>query len=394
MVAVPMTESLFQFEAVIASAVLGISILAITLLVARARDEPWLWPLAAFFIANLVTEISPLIAPLGPEIETLSEVIYFPLMMVLGPTLWWYVKALTATEPWQWTHPGWRHLSPLLYAVLLSAVLLALPTDGRMRLFADGYPGPNSKLLVALALLSALLMLLWFAQTAVYIVLIMRRLTRYHAHLRELFASTRRRELSWIVWVLALLALSWLWLLLDTFFDNLTETPLGYVIEWCVSLLLVYILAIWGLRQRPGFEKHYVAARQSEPKSESAKYERSALQSTDATRIAQKIETAMTDHQLYRNHNLSLGDLSTHIGVTPNYVSQTLNETLSASFFDYVNRWRVQEAMPLVAAGERTVVDIANEVGFNSRSAFYKAFRSATGMTPSAYRAEQRKLEK
>lgn len=375
-------------ELLTASAVLGMSLLVITLLVTRAAQQHWLWPLVAFFCANLVTEVGPLVGLFGAHAEVVADILYFPHMLLLGPALWLYVVALTATERWRWRWPGWRHLAPIIYALVLAVVLLMLPTDGRLRLLSNDYPGPNTVFLNVLAILAILLMLLWFVQTAIYIVLILRRLIRYRARLRDFFASTRQRELGWIIWVLGLLTFSWLWLLMNTFFDEITETDAGRLIDAAVSLLLVYILAIWGLRQRPGFDRHYAEAAQSTPVPSGPKYERSALQASDAERIAGKIEQAMSEDQLYREPNLSLGDLSSTIGVTPNYVSQTLNETLSSSFFDYVNQWRVREAMPLVIAGERTVVDIANDVGFNSRSAFYKAFRNATGMTPSAYRSE------
>jgi AraC-like DNA-binding protein len=385
-----MPDPVPSIEVLASSAVLGMSLLVITMLVTRAQQQPWLWPLVAFFCANLVTEVGPLVGLIGPHAEVVADIVYFPHMMLLGPTLWLYVVALTATERWQWRWPGWKHLAPIAYAVALAGVLLMLPTEGRLRLLSDDYPGPNTVFLNTLAILAMVLVLLWFVQTAIYIVLIVRRLIRYRSHLRDFFASTRQRELGWIIWVLGLLVFSWLWLLMNTFFEALTETKAGHVTDALVSLLLVYILAIWGLRQRPGFDRYYAEAAQTAPATPGPKYERSALQGSDAERIAAKIEQAMSNDKIYREPNLSLGELSSAIGVTPNYVSQTLNETLSASFFDYVNQWRVREAMPLVLAGERTVVDIANDVGFNSRSAFYKAFRKATGMTPSAYRNEQR----
>lgn len=43
--------------------------------------------------------------------------------------------------------------------------------------------------------------------------------------------------------------------------------------------------------------------------------------------------------------------------------------------------------MPLLLAGDKTVLDIAMEVGFNARSSFYKAFKKETGATPGEYRS-------
>ena len=69
-----------------------------------------------------------------------------------------------------------------------------------------------------------------------------------------------------------------------------------------------------------------------------------------------------------------------------NYISQTLNETLSINFFDFVNQWRIEAAKPKIIANQDTVLNIALEVGFNARPSFYKAFKQETGITPSEFR--------
>lgn len=105
-----------------------------------------------------------------------------------------------------------------------------------------------------------------------------------------------------------------------------------------------------------------------------------------ASRIAGKIEAAMARDQLYLDPALSLHKLARHLAVSPNHISQTLNETIGASFFDYVNGWRVRAAEPRIIEGRETVLAIALGVGFNTRSSFYKTFRRVTGQTPGAFR--------
>ena len=91
------------------------------------------------------------------------------------------------------------------------------------------------------------------------------------------------------------------------------------------------------------------------------------------------------DH-LHRDPNLSLWALSRHIGASPNYVSQTLNEIIGESFFDFVNRYRIEEAMNRLEATDDNVLTITYDVGFNARSSFYNAFKRVTGQTPTSYR--------
>ena len=78
--------------------------------------------------------------------------------------------------------------------------------------------------------------------------------------------------------------------------------------------------------------------------------------------------------------------LSRNIGASSNHVSQTLNETLGMSFFDYVNQRRIEDAKPEIILGEKTILNIALAVGFNTSSSFYKAFKKGTGKTPRDFR--------
>nr|WP_254868512.1 helix-turn-helix transcriptional regulator [Phaeobacter sp. HF9A] len=89
---------------------------------------------------------------------------------------------------------------------------------------------------------------------------------------------------------------------------------------------------------------------------------------------------------LHRDSALSLRRLAEQVGASPNYVSQTLNDHLGVSFFDFVNGFRVDEAEELMRTTDRSITEIALDVGFNSRSTFNAAIRKHRGMSPSELR--------
>jgi YesN/AraC family two-component response regulator len=120
--------------------------------------------------------------------------------------------------------------------------------------------------------------------------------------------------------------------------------------------------------------------------STTKKYQRSALGTTQSDRVVVKINAVMEQDKLYLDADLSLQKLASYVAISPNYISQTLNETLSINFFDFVNQWRIEAAKPKIIANQDTVFAIALEVGFNARSSFYKAFKQETGKTPSEFR--------
>ena len=94
-------------------------------------------------------------------------------------------------------------------------------------------------------------------------------------------------------------------------------------------------------------------------------------------------ETPFTDP------SLSLRSLSEKTGIPIRYLSEILNQRLNQSFSDFVNQYRVEEVKRKLQDGEDakyTVLSIAYEAGFNSKSAFNAAFKKHMRMTPSQYR--------
>ncbi len=85
--------------------------------------------------------------------------------------------------------------------------------------------------------------------------------------------------------------------------------------------------------------------------------------------------------------DLTLGGLASELGITPHQLSQILNERLEKSFSAYVNQYRVMEARELIAKEpDRSLLSVCHAAGFNSKSAFNRAFRQVCGETPQQFR--------
>ena len=106
-------------------------------------------------------------------------------------------------------------------------------------------------------------------------------------------------------------------------------------------------------------------------------------------KVARKLEDAMTRDKLYMDANLSLSKLAKHTGCSTNHISQTLNTHLNTTFFDYVNRRRIEAAIPLLHAGNLNILEVAMAVGYNAKSSFYKAFKQMTGKTPREFKVNK-----
>ncbi len=371
---------------VLSAAALGQSLLSFSILIARARFHYVYLPLAVFFGANAVSELSSIADHESFQQEpgllvAMVSSIGMPALLTLPPALWLYVRGITTeTVPKPAWSDVWHYILPLM-GLLTYGFLFLLPDQGWRNLVLDSSNGPTNLIEFFAAILVSGLMLSFIVQIAIYMIVILRRLMRYRAKLRDLFASTEGRELHWISWFALLAGGYWIAMLSLAVLGDDIVPPM---FEDAFAFFLIWYLSQWGLRQKPGL-LHEEAA--SEEDNHIEKYQKSGLTEDHMTRIAEKIEAAMDAEPLHRNAGMSLRDLSRKIGVVPNYVSQTLNGRIGETFFDYVNRRRINDALALLIETNDTILAITYEVGFNSRSSFYKAFKRETGITPSAYRA-------
>jgi len=122
---------------------------------------------------------------------------------------------------------------------------------------------------------------------------------------------------------------------------------------------------------------------------ESGKYESSPLTQGRKERYRQRMVEHMETEKPYLDADLSLDRMAEHVDLHPRYVSQVVNETLGKSFTQWVNDHRVEAAKEFLrdaSLQHLTVVAVAHRAGFNSKSAFYAAFKDRTDTTPAAYR--------
>lgn len=311
--------------------------------------------------------------------------------LYLAPSLWIYVFTLTSRaqrRPKQF----YRHLVlPALGAI--AGILWILGPSDTIQMLTSDADVPLSSWSLVLASLIGLLQLAIYPQIAFYLVLIVRRLLQYKRRLRDIYASTDRHELRWIYAIGTLGILFWMAqsMFLAVEIDP-TWTSVPTAIFSVAGLVLFAVTTLWGLRQRPSLvpdiEVDQPVENDTRDQTETVarKYGKSALSKEASARLARKIRAAMEIDHLHRDANLSLWALARHIGASPNYISQTLNDVIGESFFDFVNRHRVVEAMRLLSTTDNTVLAIAYDVGFNARSSFYTAFKRVTGQTPTGYR--------
>lgn len=123
-------------------------------------------------------------------------------------------------------------------------------------------------------------------------------------------------------------------------------------------------------------------------KAVSGKNWRSAnLKPADSEKYIELIDELFEKKRVYRNPELTLDDVGALLALPPATVSQIINAQRRINFKSYLNRFRIGEiCRELIVRRDLSILEIAFENGFNSKSAFNAAFLEITGMTPSQYR--------
>lgn len=118
---------------------------------------------------------------------------------------------------------------------------------------------------------------------------------------------------------------------------------------------------------------------------------------TDAERqLFQRLEDLLRNKKIYTQKDLSLDKIAEMLGSNRTYVSKAINDVAGTSYYNYIDAFRIREATRIISESEDDVPfkQLSDDLGYNSISVFYKAFRNATGCTPGQYRSQIRQIRK
>lgn len=125
------------------------------------------------------------------------------------------------------------------------------------------------------------------------------------------------------------------------------------------------------------------------PKNEISKYKNSNLNTKLIEQYKSDLINLMEIDKLYLNGKLSIQDVSEKLNIPKQYISEVLNEHMNTNFQDFINGYRVEEFIKRIENDQNnqfTLLGIATEVGFNSKSTFNAIFKKFKGLTPTQFK--------
>lgn len=311
----------------------------------------------------------------------------FALPIVQGVLLFIYAKALTENKL------SWKtvcvHLIPAVIVALLAIPFYMLSASEKLQVIETDGEGFEWYVYInnGTMIVSGFGYAIW-----TYI------LTLKHAkNIRNKFSNIEKKELDWLKYQAIALSIIWLTVVF-------TDSP-----EMIFSAVVLFILFIgfFGINQMSIFTSHqhttpnqifYDVEEEIEEKieledvekEEIKRYAKSGLSTEKSTQIYSDLMELMQSEKAYLNNDLSLIELAKTLNIHQNHLSQVINEKEDKNFYTYINSLRIKEFINQAQRPENknlTLLAIAFQCGFNSKSTFNKHFKLYTGTTPKNYLA-------
>jgi AraC-like DNA-binding protein len=322
--------------------------------------------------------------------------------MLYGPLV--YLYAVTASD----RPRGLRRWDALHFVPFAAVVIAGLPIY--LMSGAEKVAFAHELELGARPLLLVVVDPLKYASGITYAVVTIVFLQRHRALMKDSYSSLERVNLQWLLRLAAGGAAIWALAVFLQFTEGL-PSPLLERQDDIIALaiaVLVYGIGYMALRQPEIFRlatgEYPIVRALVSPVGASAasvpfaspgadqpppRYERSGLTGREAIALKEGLLAVMEREHPYRNSDLTLDDLAGRLETSPHKLSEVLNAQLDQTFYDFVNGYRVRDVQRRMAEEQSknlTVLSLALDAGFASKSTFNQAFKKHTGQTPSVYR--------
>ncbi|MEO1011377.1 MAG: AraC family transcriptional regulator [Bacteroidota bacterium] len=289
----------------------------------------------------------------------------------MSPTFYYYTQNVSAFKKNK--HPYWM-LVPGLFLVLIKMASLLL---------GDSFFGIED-LHLRIDKISFLL-----GHFYIYLIasLNLRYVNAHIAKVGDFFSSVAGKELKWakayIYFCMGVCTFSLIMVTSVDQHDYALRLPYAFILFFSVVWLSFH-----GTRQlnvariMANLSDYGLAKRTETAKRQPEKEDKEMAQ------IIARLRELLRERELYADSELNIVDVAVSLGVHPKKLSRAINSSTGGNFNRYINEYRVERAKELLKDpdwGHFTIDGVGKEVGFQSKSTFYRAFKVLAGTTPLEY---------
>ncbi|MDC8103604.1 helix-turn-helix domain-containing protein [Chryseobacterium sp. B21-037] len=301
-----------------------------------------------------------------------------PLPLIHGPML--YVYVLTLTQQNNRRYLRILHFIPPLVVYLILWDFYLLSTKDKILIYHNGgmrYQNIRENINILI-----------YISGITYIILSIRSLKKYKDSIAKQYSNIERINLNWVYYLIFGIAVIWILVILKD--DRITFTSVVIFI-----LLAAYFgITKAGILNLPEPKIKDTEKDDTTPPNENQqiKYQKSILNEASIQEIYTRLTSKMQSEQLFKDPEINLATLAGSIEVHPNTLSQVINTIEDKNFYDYINIQRIEEFKRIAILPENqkfTILSLAFECGFNSKTAFNRNFKKYMNCSPRDFLKEQ-----
>ena len=309
---------------------------------------------------------------------------FISLLLLHGPFLYLYISALI-DQKFQFNREKLLHFIPFILFNLFIVIASFFPEISE-RISLDHVESEHGA-----PLLFNLFLILTVLSGPFYFILSMLLFKKLDINIFNYFSSYENVNLEWLRKLVYTFGTIWTVLMIFVTVHHIFQMFSWIFCTHGSSLSLsafIILIGYFGLKQKeifihyPDQSIEYV----TEPKT---KYAGIFLKESDIEHYVNKLKHSMATKKPYLQADLSLHELANNLEIPSHHLSRIINEQFDVNFFDFVNQYRIEEVKSRIGKPEFdniSLLGIAFDSGFNTKSAFNRVFKKMTGFTPSEYK--------
>ncbi|PKV48136.1 AraC-like DNA-binding protein [Aquimarina sp. MAR_2010_214] len=239
----------------------------------------------------------------------------------------------------------------------------------------------------------------YMIEIALYL-LILKKLQGHKIELNNFYSELENKRLSWIKTIICISLAFIVFDIVEGFigFEEEIIDPYLYSISAVLGFVMVYWIAYNGFSQSEIFQTT-LFVRDPENQFLGSLEEYTVINDemcSEDQKQFEEIKITIEKEKLYANSELNLRTLSESLQIKEKELSKLINIHAKTNFYHFINGFRVTEFKRLVQtpmAQQLSILGIAQEAGFSSKSTFYNTFKTLEGMTPKQYELSLKKSE-
>ncbi|WP_044240159.1 helix-turn-helix domain-containing protein [Flexithrix dorotheae] len=306
----------------------------------------------------------------------------FPIMFLTGPLFYLYISSL-AIEDFKIKPIQLLHLIPFLLVVIHRSTIRGVPISG----IPDLTENPDyiyNKIYYSFLMISVFAY--WFFG--------LKLILKHRKNIPLYFSNyNSKNTLTWLIFVLSLFLVLFITSFFTFFMSKVLELEIARYSTLSFNLtIFTFIMVYFGINQNAIYEKPAMRFKKPKPEvqanNSAPKYIGSSLTSAQIESLSKSINNYLKEQKPYLNNQYNLQMMADDLDISKHNLSQVINSGQKKNFYKFINEFRVEEVKEKLmdpSYKHYSILGIALECGFNSKTTFNRIFKEETGYTPTEY---------